>query len=125
MDNEHIPMIEPEGSGTEEKKEGGRACCAGYMEEIRRQICGDDRPLSPASWIGVNILMLIPPVNLLFLFLWACGGTERTNLKNYARGVLLTVVLFALAFLVFVVVLDLCGYRLEFPKWLIFGDSGI
>ena len=117
MDNEQIPMFEPIEERAEEKKED--ACpCACYMREVVEKKRANDRPLTPFGWVGVNILMLIPPVNLLFLFLWACGGTERTSLKNYARGVLLTVVFLALVFLVSVVVLDLCGFELQFPKWL-------
>ena len=122
MDNEQIPMIEtneerPAEVADEPKKEEG-CPYAHYIKEIIETARSKDHPLSPFAWIGVNLIMLIPPVNLLFLFLWACGGTERTSLKNYARGILLTVVLLALVFLVTVVILDLCGYRLIFPKWL-------
>ena len=117
MDNEQIPMFEPIEEREEEKKED--TCpCACYMRDMVERSRANDRTLTPFGWVGVNVLMLIPPVNLLFLFLWACGGTERTSLKNYARGVLLTVVFLALVFLVSVVVLDLCGLELQFPKWL-------
>lgn len=89
--------------------------CREYLAKMSASVSGSNRPLSPAGWIGVNLLMAIPLVNVLFLFLWACGGTDRVNLKNYSRGVLLTVVLLVLAFLVTVVILDSMGMRLVIP----------
>lgn len=115
MDENQIPMIEPEGE--EVKEERGCDRCRDYLEKISAQGEKNNRPLSPLGWVGVNLLMLIPPINLLFLFLWACGGTERTNLKNYCRGVLLTGVILLLLFLVTVVVLDFCGLQIALPEW--------
>ncbi len=86
--------------------------CADYLGEITSYISGDNSPLTTAGWIWVNLAMLITPLNLILLFLWAGGGTERTNLKNYARGILLTAVLLTLIFLAVVVIADLSGHTI-------------
>ena len=88
--------------------------CADYLREITSYISGDNTPLTTAGWIWVNLAMLIPPLNLILLFLWAGGGTRRTNLKNYARGILLTAVVLALVFLITVVIADyFFGYEIN------------
>ncbi len=88
--------------------------CADYLSEITSYISGDNTPLTTAGWIWVNLAMLIPPLNLILLFLWAGGGTRRTNLKNYARGILLTAVVLALVFLITVVIADyFFGYEIN------------
>lgn len=92
--------------------------CREFLSKMSAQTTRNNRPISPTGWIGVNLLMLVPLVNVLFLFLWACGGTDRTSLKNYARGVLLTVVLLVLVFLVSVVILDFYGMRFVFPDFI-------
>lgn len=43
-------------------------------------------PVKMGAWVGINLLMLIPVVNLILLIVWACGGSKKINLKNYARG---------------------------------------
>lgn len=88
--------------------------CADYLSEISSYISGDNTPLTAAGWIWVNLAMLIPPLNLILLFLWAGGGTRRTNLKNYARGILLTAVVLTLVFLTAVVIAEYgFGYKLK------------
>ena len=88
--------------------------CADYLSEITSYISGDNTPLTTAGWIWVNLAMLIPPLNLILLFLWAGGGTRRTNLKNYARGILLTAVVLALVFLITVVIAEYgFGYEIN------------
>lgn len=101
-----------ETSPTEWEKTDTSPCerCADYLGEISSYISGDNSPLTTAGWIWVNLAMLITPLNLILLFLWAGGGTQRTNLKNYARGILLTAVLLALVFLAVVVIADLTGH---------------
>lgn len=88
--------------------------CADYLAQITSYISGDNAPLTTAGWIWVNLAMFIPPLNLILLFLWAGGGTRRTNLKNYARGILLTAVVLALVFLIAVVIADyFFGYEIN------------
>ena len=88
--------------------------CADYLSEITSYISGDNTPLTTAGWIWVNLAMLIPPLNLILLFLWAGGGTRRTNLKNYARGILLTAVVLTLVFLITVVIAEYgFGYEIN------------
>jgi len=88
--------------------------CADYLAEISSYISGDNAPITTAGWIWVNLAMLIPPLNLILLFLWAGGGTRRTNLKNYARGILLTAVVLSLVFLITEVIADrVFGYEIR------------
>ena len=127
MEQEQMTLIPSEEEATiqiEEQEETGETSpsewentatspcerCADYLGEISSYISGDNSPLTTAGWIWVNLAMLITPLNLILLFLWAGGGTQRTNLKNYARGILLTAVLLALVFLAVVVIADLTGH---------------
>ena len=46
-------------------------------------------PVSIGGWIGVFLLSAIPVVNLILLIVWACGGSAKQSLINYARAVLI------------------------------------
>ena len=43
-------------------------------------------PISTLGWIGYKILMAIPIVGFILLIVWACGGTRKKSLQNYARS---------------------------------------
>lgn len=68
---------------------GQSAPSGGGQPYAREEAPHPDSPYAPVSmgnWVGVNVLMLIPVVNLIMLIVWACGGSKKINLKNYARG---------------------------------------
>lgn len=61
------------------------------------------RPITPLGYIGYQLLFSIPIIGLIFLIVYACGGTRNINVKNYARSFILMFVIsvFLLLILVF------------------------
>ncbi len=62
-------------------------------------------PVSIGGYIGMMLLMLIPIVNIILLLIWACGGCRKVSQANFARAMLLMlligtilVILFSLLF---------------------------
>ena len=51
------------------------------------------KPISPLGYIGYNILFAIPIIGLIFVIVFAVGGTHNQNLKNYARSFVISYVL--------------------------------
>lgn len=52
-----------------------------------------DPPLSVGQYIGMFLLMAIPIVNLVLVLVWAFGGSVNRNKKNYARAVLIVMLI--------------------------------
>lgn len=46
----------------------------------------DYKPISAWGYVGYQLLFAIPLVGLILLIVFACGGTKRVNLKNFARS---------------------------------------
>ena len=44
------------------------------------------KPISPLGYIGYSILFAIPLIGFIVLLVFAFGGTQNVNLKNYARS---------------------------------------
>lgn len=44
------------------------------------------KPISAWGYVGYNLLFSIPLIGFIFLIVYACGGTQNKNLKNYARS---------------------------------------
>ena len=45
-------------------------------------------PITTKGFIGIMFLMLIPLVNLLLLLVWAFGGCRKVNKQNFAKAML-------------------------------------
>jgi len=66
------------------------------------------KPLSAWAYFGYQLLFSIPLVGLIMMIVFACGGTENINLRNYARSyfcALLVAVIIVVVVLVLVLVL--------------------
>jgi hypothetical protein len=50
-------------------------------------------PISTGGWFGIMFLLALPALNLLLLIIWAVGGANRENKRNFARAVLLWMVI--------------------------------
>lgn len=50
-------------------------------------------PVTTGGFIGIMLLMLIPIVNLVLLIIWACGGCRKVNQANFARAMLIMMVI--------------------------------
>ena len=51
------------------------------------------KPISALGYIGYNILFSIPIIGLIFIIVFAVGGTQNQNLKNYARSYVIVYVI--------------------------------
>ncbi len=66
------------------------------------QIPREYKPITPIGYIGYQLLFSIPIIGLIFLIIFACGGTNNINVKNFARSYFV-VILFAII-LIFILV---------------------
>ena len=51
------------------------------------------KPITPLGYVGYSILFSIPLVGIIMMFVYAFGGTVNINLKNFARGMLISVLI--------------------------------
>lgn len=62
-------------------------------------------PITTGGFIGIMLLMMLPIVNLILLLVWACGGCRKVNKTNFARAMLIimliSAVLSGIIFLIF------------------------
>lgn len=71
------------------------------------------KPISAWGYVGYELLFVIPFVGFIIMLVFAFGGTQNVNLRNFARsylcfiliGIVLTVILFALGALTFLTAL--------------------
>ena len=69
------------------------------------QIPKEYKPISAWGYFGYELLFGIPLIGFIFLLVFALGGTENVNLKNFSRsyfcafliGLIITVVILAIA----------------------------
>lgn len=62
--------------------------------------------ITVGGYLGIFFAMFLPGINVILLIVWACGGTKKASLRNFARA--------ALILLFFALVLGLIA-------WLMFG----
>ncbi len=81
----------------------------------------DYTPLGAWSYFLYTLLFSIPIIGFIFAIVFAVGGTNRINLRNYARSyfcwLLITVVL--------VIILLIVGFAIAGTVYNIFDHSGI
>ena len=53
----------------------------------------NDKIISTGEWVASKFLLLIPVVNIIFLFIWAFNKTENRNKSNWAKATLIVYVL--------------------------------
>jgi heme/copper-type cytochrome/quinol oxidase subunit 2 len=49
--------------------------------------------VSTGEWVASKFLLLIPIVNIIFLFVWAFNKSENKNKSNWAKATLIVYVL--------------------------------
>lgn len=52
------------------------------QEDLPRQF----KPLGAWAYFGYSLLFTIPLIGLIFAIVFACGGAENINLRNFARS---------------------------------------
>lgn len=71
----------------------------GYME-------GPEEPISVGEWLITMLVLAIPCVNLVMLFVWGFGSTEKRTKANYCKAALIwSGIMIALSVILYVVVL--------------------
>lgn len=56
------------------------------MENDLNNIPEEYKPISMWGYFGYEILFSIPCIGLILLLVFAFGGTQNVNLKNFARS---------------------------------------
>ena len=46
-------------------------------------------PITTGGYIGIMLLMMLPLINFILLLVWACGGCRKVNKTNFARAMLI------------------------------------
>jgi len=54
-------------------------------------------PVSTGAFFGVMLLMAIPVVNIILLVVWAVSKTNKISLRNYARAMLIWMIICVVA----------------------------
>ena len=62
------------------------------------------KPISMWGYFGYEILFTIPCIGFILLCVFAFGGTQNVNLKNFARSYFCGIIIIAVLFLLGVVV---------------------
>lgn len=66
----------------------------------------DTTPLSVGQFMLIELLMMIPLVNLILLFVWGFGGGVNVNRKNYALSKLIWLIISTVAAIILTVFLS-------------------
>lgn len=78
------------------------------MENNQINIPEEYKPISMWGYVGYQLLFTIPCIGFILMCVFAFGGTQNKNLKNYARGILcLSAISVVLVILFYVVVIGL------------------
>ena len=51
-----------------------------------------NRAISTIEWIGIFLITMIPIINVVVLIVWAMSATCRLSLRNYARAMLIVMI---------------------------------
>jgi len=70
------------------------------------------KPLGAWAYFGYNLLFAIPLVGLILLIVFACGGTKRINLRNYARSFFCGLLIAVILLIILVIFLLVAGISL-------------
>lgn len=62
----------------------------------------NDKVVSTGEWVASKFILLIPIVNIIFLFIWAFNKEENKNKSNWAKATLIVYILriFIYAFII-------------------------
>lgn len=80
----------------------------------------DYTPLGAWSYFLYTLLFSIPIIGFIFAIVFAVGGTNRINLRNYARSYFC----WLLIMVVLVIILLIVGFAIAGSVYNIFGHSG-
>ena len=67
---------------------------------MRNDIPKEYKPISAWGYFGYEILFAIPLIGFILLLVFALGGTQNINLKNFARSYFCVYLLVLILFLI-------------------------
>ncbi len=73
----------------------------GYNQAMN---AGNPPPLTVGQYILMWLIMCIPLVNIIMLFVWAFSSTENANKKNYAKAILLMMLIMIGVYIVIAII---------------------
>lgn len=53
----------------------------------------NEKVISTGEWVASKFILLIPIVNIIFLFIWAFNKQESKNKSNWAKATLIVYIL--------------------------------
>ena len=79
-----------EKAGTQEASMGKeQALGIGQEQEPSAEKASSTEPLTVGNYLLMLLVMVIPGINLIFLFMWAFGEKENINRRNFSKAALL------------------------------------
>lgn len=89
---------------------GYQSNAGGYMPiQNTANIQGLEEPVSMGEWIVTMLLMMIPCVNIILMFVWAFGNSEKKSKSNYFKATLIMAGIGLAIYLVFVILIVSAG----------------
>ncbi len=79
----------------------------GYMTEapVLEEEKYTEEPVSTVKYWVITALMMLPGIGLLLMLVWSFGGTNKKNIRNLSRAMLINVVLGIVCFLLVGIIL--------------------
>lgn len=74
------------------------------------QIPLEYEPISMWGYFGYRLLFSIPVIGVIFLLVFALGGTQNKNLKNYARSYFCTAIIVVVIVLFVILIFSMNAY---------------
>ena len=59
--------------------------------------------VSTGEWVASKFLLLIPVVNIIFLFIWAFNKAENKNKSNWAKATLIVYILRVFIYMIIII----------------------
>lgn len=82
-----------------------------------------NKPLSTSTFFFIQLLFLIPVINLLFILIWSFKKNTNLNLKSYSRSMLIWYIITSLLFTFMLLTLSFLQYPIYPSAWLNFLKS--
>ena len=59
--------------------------------------------IKTGEWVASKFLLLIPVINIIFLFIWAFNKAENKNKSNWAKATLIVYVLRVFIYMIIII----------------------
>ncbi len=75
------------------------------------------KPLSTSSFLIMQILMLIPIINLILILIWSFSKYSNINRRSYARSILIWFIIISITLLFILLIMLLMRYPIDINVW--------